>query len=108
MQIFTFFFDILSEIYRVCNRDFFGLGFGYMDFILASLLLVTLIKFSFNGSESLSHGNITDTGLGIFQNKQMTNEQREREIARKQREDVHFAAMENNIIKHIDNNYKRK
>ena len=80
MAIFSYVFEVFSEIYRVANRDFFGFGFGYMDFILACLLLIAIIKFSLNGMEGLSSGSISSLGLGIFKNKKMSNERREEQL----------------------------
>ena len=80
MQIFRAVFEIFGEIYSVMNQDILGLGFGYIDFILASLLLVIIIKFSLNGAEGLSSGSMSSLGINIFKNKKMSNERREEQL----------------------------
>ena len=108
MQIFVYFFDVIREIYRVCNRDFLGLGFGYMDFILASLLLITIIKFSFNGSDSLSRGSFSSIGLDIFSNKMISNKSREEQLIKENGIVNGYRARHADHFKHKEGSYEPK
>ena len=52
MLIFEFIFNLLGMIYTKLNYDFFGLGFGFFDIILASTLICAVLRFLFHGMES--------------------------------------------------------
>ena len=80
MNIFDYFFSCFSYIISILDNDFFGFGFSYLDFILASSLIFIIIKFLFQGFNEFDRFN----GLSISSStkvlKNISNKDRERQI----------------------------
>lgn len=83
MAIFQFFYDMLANIYNAFNVDFFGFGFGFMDFTFGSLVVMALLKFVFQGFNSLS-GDFTGSALSLARNAKISNDKRQKELVKEQ------------------------
>ncbi len=79
MDILGFFFDIFKSIINLYNVDFFGLGFTWLNFILAALLIIFIIRFlvkAFFVSDSFNFFSLT----GLSNSISMSNRNRENEV----------------------------
>ena len=76
MDILGFFFDIFKSIINLYNVDFFGLGFTWLNFILAALLIIFIVRFlvkAFFVSDSFNFFSLT----GLRTKNKMSNRKRE-------------------------------
>lgn len=76
MDILGFFFDIFKSIINLYNVDFFGLGFTWLNFILAALLIIFIVRFlvkAFFVSDSFNFFSLT----GLRSKNKMSNRKRE-------------------------------
>lgn len=81
MNIVQFFFGIFKECFNTINVDFFGLGFTWLEFILAGSLILIIIKFLFSVvgvSDSIDTSALA--GHLSYQTR-MSNAKREKELS---------------------------
>lgn len=81
MSIVNYFFNIIKNIFNIYNTDIFGLGFTYLDLILSSIIIITIVSFLLR-----SYNNV-DNGFNFFSivnpslyNKNMDNQNRVRQV----------------------------
>lgn len=83
MNIFDYFFSCFSFIINVLNRDFFGFGFSYLDFFLASSLAVIILKFllqGFNEQDRFNFLSLSSAARDLEHEYRMKNNEREKQI----------------------------
>lgn len=80
MNIVDFFFVIFKECFNLINVDFFGLGFTWLEFILAGTLLFIIISF-IKGVVGVGDSvNFDGIVFGLKRQSQISNANRENEI----------------------------
>lgn len=81
MNIIDFFFGIFKECFDVINVDFFGLGFTWLEFILASAILFIIIGFIKGVVNVGDYINFDGVVYGLRTQQKMSNANRENEIS---------------------------
>lgn len=80
MNIIEFFFGIFKECFEVINVDFFGLGFTWIEFILAGAILFIIINFV-KGVVGVGDAVSFDLTLyALKKQSQISNANREKQI----------------------------
>ena len=83
MNVFDYFFSCFSYIINILNHDFFGFGFSYLDFILASSLILLILRFllqGFNEGDRFNFLSLRSAGHDLSREYQMSHKERINQI----------------------------
>ena len=83
MNVFDYLFSCFSFIINVLNHDFFGFGFSYLDFVLASSLSFIILKFllqGFNEQDRFNFLSLSFAANDFNREYQMKNNEREKQL----------------------------
>ena len=83
MNIFDYFFSCFRYIINVMDHDFFGFGFTYLDFFLASSLIFIILRFllqGFNETDRFNFFSLTSSMKDFSREYQMKNNEREKQV----------------------------
>lgn len=86
MNIFDYFFSCFHYIINVLDHDFFGLGFSYLDFILAASLIFIILRFllqGFNETDKFNFFSFTGLVRDYGRDYQMSHKKRETQLVNK-------------------------
>lgn len=83
MNVFDYFFSCFKFIINILDHDFFGFGFSYLDFFLASSLAIIILKFllqGFNEQDRFNFLSLSGAARDFEHEYQMDHKKREIQI----------------------------